>query len=54
LDVAELWLDDAEALEDGEKVLLAMVELFLKVNMIRKRPGNVLVYIREHFGITFL
>lgn len=46
LDVPQLWLDDAEALEDGEEVLLAMVELLLEVNMVRERPGNVFVYIR--------
>jgi hypothetical protein len=46
LDVPQLWLNDAEALEDGEEVLLAMVELLLEVNMIRERPGNIFVYIR--------
>tara|TARA_B110000285_G_C15073016_1_gene589082 strand:+ start:648 stop:1013 length:366 start_codon:yes stop_codon:yes gene_type:complete len=54
LHVAELRLDDAEALEDGEEVLLAMVELFLKVNVIWKRPGDVFVYIREQFGVALL
>jgi len=54
LHIAELRLNDAEALEDGEEVLLAMVELFLEVNMIWKRPGNVFVYIREQFGVAFL
>ena len=54
LDVAELGLDDAEALEDGEEVLLAVVELFLKVNMIRQRPRNIFMYIREKLGIALL
>ena len=42
--VAKLRLDDAEALQNGEEILLAMVELLLEIDMIWKRSRNVLVY----------